>query len=182
MTNLSILPGKDRVGKAECFDEIRLERGNLYSIVGSTGSGKSRLIKDIEQLVDGDSITGRRILLDGQPVGKERRNRLSNSLIAHLGQNMKFVLDISIEQFIGQHASARGLPTHVRDSLHVCGAVMQQLGTPHTRAGLASHLLRHHRAGEDSPHTCGTRSRSGSSPQQTESRRNRFSRSCNSAP
>jgi ABC-type lipoprotein export system ATPase subunit len=117
MTNLSILPGKDRVGKAECFDEIRLERGNPYSIVGSTGSGKSRLIKDIEQLVDGDSITGRRILLDGQPVGKERRNRLSNSLIAHLGQNMKFVLDISIEQFIGQHASARGLPTHVRDSL-----------------------------------------------------------------
>lgn len=109
MNSITMLPGRNKAGDKETFDEIVLRKGGLYTIVGSTGSGKSRLIKDMEQLVDGDSITGRRILLDGASVPRCDRNRLSNSLIAHLGQNMKFVLDIRISEFLRQHAAARGL-------------------------------------------------------------------------
>lgn len=109
MDSIMILPGRDKQGKQETFGAITLEKGGLYTIVGSTGSGKSRLIKDLEQLVDGDSITGRRVLLDGCAVQRRDRNSMSNSLIAHLGQNMKFVLDIRISDFLRQHAAARGI-------------------------------------------------------------------------
>ncbi len=117
MENITILPGRNKGGAKEPYEEIVLQKGGLYTIVGSTGSGKSRLIKDLEQLVDGDSITGRRILLDGAPVQRCDRNRLSNSLIAHLGQNMKFVLDIRISEFLRQHSAARGLSDILYDEI-----------------------------------------------------------------
>ena len=55
MENLTILPGRNRQGQPEDFISIHLARGRLYTIVGNTGSGKSRLIKDVEQLAQGDS-------------------------------------------------------------------------------------------------------------------------------
>ena len=44
MQTLTLLPGRDKAGKAEPFEQICLRRGELCSIVGNTGSGKSRLI------------------------------------------------------------------------------------------------------------------------------------------
>ena len=65
MQSVTILPGRDKTGKPEPFQGITLERGELCTIVGNTGSGKSRFIKDVEQLAHGDSVTRRRVLLDG---------------------------------------------------------------------------------------------------------------------
>ena len=73
MECLTILPGHDKRGTVESFLPIHLKRGQLYTIVGNTGSGKSRLIKDVEQLAQGDSVTGRTILLDGAPVSRSRQ-------------------------------------------------------------------------------------------------------------
>ena len=53
MENLTILPGRNRQGQPEDFISIHLARGRLYTIVGNTGSGKSRLIKDVDQLAQG---------------------------------------------------------------------------------------------------------------------------------
>ena len=50
MRSVTILAGCGKDGRPEPFDTISLERGELYTIVGNTGSGKSRFIKDIEQL------------------------------------------------------------------------------------------------------------------------------------
>ena len=75
MRSVTILAGCGKDGRPEPFDSISLERGGLYTIVGNTGSGKSRFIKDIEQLACGDSITGRRVLLDGVPVPLAERQR-----------------------------------------------------------------------------------------------------------
>ena len=96
MRSVTILAGCGKDGRPEPFDTISLERGGLYTIVGNTGSGKSRFIKDIEQLACGDSITGRRVLLDGVPVPLAERQSTSAHLVAHLGQNMRFVLDVSV--------------------------------------------------------------------------------------
>lgn len=93
MQSVTILPGRDKTGKPEPFQGITLERGELCTIVGNTGSGKSRFIKDVEQLAHGDSVTRRRVLLDGVEIPAERRQSLSSQLVAHLGQNMRFVLD-----------------------------------------------------------------------------------------
>lgn len=107
MRSVTILAGRGKDGRPEPFDSISLERGGLYTIVGNTGSGKSRFIKDIEQLACGDSITGRRVLLDGVPVPLAERQSTSAHLVAHLGQNMRFVLDVSVEEFLQLHARCR---------------------------------------------------------------------------
>ncbi len=107
MKQITILPGLDKQRHPETFGQIVMKPGELYAIVGNTGSGKSRLIKDIEQLANGDSITSRQILLDGQPVPAQKRQALSQSLVAHLGQNMRFVMDGTVEEFIQLHAKCR---------------------------------------------------------------------------
>lgn len=107
MQSVTILPGRGKNGVDEPFSALKLERGNLYTIVGNTGSGKSRLIKDIEQLANGDSVTRRRILLDGEPVEAAERQALSAHLVAHLGQNMRFVLDSTVADFLQLHARCR---------------------------------------------------------------------------
>ena len=107
MQSVTILPGRDKTGNPEPFQGVTLERGELCTIVGNTGSGKSRLIKDVEQLARGDSVTRRRVLLDGAEVPAERRQSLSSQLVAHLGQNMRFVLDASVEEFLALHARCR---------------------------------------------------------------------------
>ena len=107
MKNLTILRGHGKGGVPEPFQSIVLSRGELWTIVGNTGSGKSRLIKDIEQLSDGDSVTGRHVLLDGAAVPIDCRQRESTRLVAHLGQNMRFVLDTTVEDFLTLHAQCR---------------------------------------------------------------------------
>ncbi|MGH0053747.1 MAG: ATP-binding cassette domain-containing protein [Sphaerochaetaceae bacterium] len=109
MNTLTLLPGQNRYHKEEPYSMITLKRGNLYSIVGDTGSGKTRLIKDIEQLTFGDSITRRKILLDNHPVQTHMRHQMANSMVAHLGQSMRFVLDLQIKDFLILHAQARGI-------------------------------------------------------------------------
>ena len=44
-------------------------------------------------------------------VPAERRQSLSSQLVAHLGQNMRFVLDASVEEFLALHAQCRGKET-----------------------------------------------------------------------
>ncbi len=108
MQTVTILPGRGKDGYPESFDAISLKRGELCTIVGNTGSGKSRFIKDIEQLACKDSVTGRQILLDGAPIPSEERQSVSAQLVAHLGQNMRFVLDTSVEEFLQLHSRCRG--------------------------------------------------------------------------
>lgn len=101
---LTVKAGRDRHGNAEAFDRIDLSAGELWAVVGPTGSGKSRLVKDIEMLVSGDSVTGRLVLLDDNLVVGTARQSISSTLIAHLGQNMRFVLDMPVAEFLSLHA------------------------------------------------------------------------------
>lgn len=104
MKELTVVSGYSKNGRKESFDSISFHAGELWAIVGPTGAGKSRFIKDIEMLVSGDSITRRRILVDGDiPIGETK-----DSLIAHLGQNMRFVLDLNVEEFLNFHSEANG--------------------------------------------------------------------------
>ena len=108
MKELIILPGTDKKGQKEHFDSISFHLGELWAIVGPTGSGKSRFIKDIEMLVSGDSVTGRHVLIDGRALSKDEKYPVMESLIAHLGQNMRFILDLSVGDFLSFHGEANG--------------------------------------------------------------------------
>lgn len=86
---------------------IRLPKGSITSIVGPTGSGKSRLLADIEWLAQGDTPTGRKILINDKVPDSELRFSLEHKLVAQLSQNMNFVMDASVGEFIAMHAESR---------------------------------------------------------------------------
>ncbi|AGA90758.1 ABC-type antimicrobial peptide transport system, ATPase component [Thioflavicoccus mobilis 8321] len=106
--SITLIGGRDKAGRPE---EIRLELrpGEVTSLVGPTGSGKSRLLADIEWLAQGDTPTGRHVLVDGQVPDPEWRFSLERKLVAQLSQNMNFVMDASVADFVAMHAEARGV-------------------------------------------------------------------------
>jgi len=108
--SLTILPGTNKAGEPEHFAPVTLHPGELCAIAGNTGAGKSRLIKDIEQLVNGDGISRRGILINNVPVTLADRSSLSKELIAHLSQSMRFVLDLSVREFLKLHCQCRNHP------------------------------------------------------------------------
>lgn len=123
MKTLTLLAGHGKSGEPDQLETLNMCCGELYTIVGHTGSGKSRLIKDLEQLVDGDSVTGRRVRLDGRPIALEERSQLAGSLIAHLAQNMRFVLDITVEEFLRTHGQCRGKQVDLASILAVANDI-----------------------------------------------------------
>lgn len=104
---LTIVAGKNKFGEAEQFGELVIKKGDIISIVGPTGSGKSRLLADIEWAANGDTPTERKILINGKPQDISLRFSTSNKLVAQLSQNMNFVMDLSVKEFLELHAKSR---------------------------------------------------------------------------
>lgn len=105
--SLTILAGQDKDGKRENFQEIQINKSEIISIVGPTGSGKSRLLADIEWAACGDTPTARTILINGERPDTKWRFSSNNRLVAQLSQNMNFVMDLSVEEFLRLHAQSR---------------------------------------------------------------------------
>lgn len=105
--SLTVLPGQDKSGNKEKFSELTIYPSQIISIVGMTGSGKSRLLQDIEWTADKDTPTKRTILINNKIPDKEWRFSSNNSLVAQLSQNMNFVMDLSVEEFLVLHAKSR---------------------------------------------------------------------------
>lgn len=109
LSRLEILPGRDREGRPEGFDAISLEAGDSLAVVGATGSGKSRLLADIEWAADGDTPSGRRIHWDGMPLTLRERLDGPVGRVAQISQTMNFLMDLPVAEFLGLHAQAHGL-------------------------------------------------------------------------
>ncbi len=107
--SVSILGGRDKDGAPEPVTEITVKPGEVVCIVGPTGSGKSRLLADIEWVAQGDTPTGRRVLLGGEKPDPKWRFSTEHKLVAQLSQNMNFVMDLSVEDFVALHAESRGV-------------------------------------------------------------------------
>jgi ABC-type lipoprotein export system ATPase subunit len=106
-SELTILPGTNRCGEKEGFDRITLCPGDTVSIVGSTGSGKSAFINDIEVLAQGDTITGRSILINGVPPTDGMVRDPSKKPIALITQNTRVIADLTVCRFLALHIRAR---------------------------------------------------------------------------
>lgn len=107
--SLTIQGGTDRDGRPESV-EINIKAGEVVCLVGPTGSGKSRLLEDIEWLAQNDTPTGRTVLIDGSRPALEAMLSGGQRMVAQLSQNMNFVMDASVEDFIRMHAESRMLP------------------------------------------------------------------------
>lgn len=106
MESITIVGGRDKSGNPEDV-RVTVRRGETLSIVGPTGSGKSCLLGDIESLAQGDTPTGRTILMDGKIPDEETRFELEGRLVAQLSQNMNFVMDLNVRDFLEMHARSR---------------------------------------------------------------------------
>ena len=104
---VTIQPGFDKSRVAEDFDDLVIRQGEIICIVGPTGSGKSRLLGDIEWVAQGDTPTGRSILINNEIPDKKWRFSSADKLVAQLSQNMNFVMDLSVYEFIELHAESR---------------------------------------------------------------------------
>ena len=106
-SSITILPGVDKSGDPENFTEIVIKKAEIISVVGATGSGKSRLLADIEVCAQKDTPTKRTILIDGAAVAEKWRFSSTNKLVAQLSQNMNFIIDMSVKEFLELHAKSR---------------------------------------------------------------------------
>ncbi|WNY23434.1 hypothetical protein MmiHf6_07410 [Methanimicrococcus hongohii] len=105
--SITVLPGKNKNGNIENFTEILLSPGDVLSIVGPTGSGKTALINDIEVLAQGDTVTGRTILVNGQTPADELIRDPSMKPIAMITQNTKCLADLTVREFLEMHLRSR---------------------------------------------------------------------------
>ena len=105
--SITILPGRDKDGNEENFEELILKKSDVFSIVGPTGAGKSRLLSDIDWLAQGDTPTGREILVNGQKPDSTMRFSTQDKIVAELSQNMNFVMDLTVREFIELHSKSR---------------------------------------------------------------------------
>ena len=105
--SITIIAGKDKYGNKENFDELIINKSEIVSIVGPTGSGKSRLLADIEWAANGDTPTERVILINGEKPDYSIRFSTGNKLVAQLSQNMNFVMDLTVREFLELHAKSR---------------------------------------------------------------------------
>jgi ABC-type lipoprotein export system ATPase subunit len=108
LRSLEVLRGFDKDGTPESFD-LKFVPGDVICIVGPTGSGKSRLLADIECLAQRDTPTRRQILIDGKSPDNSRRFSGESGLVAQITQNMNFVMDLPVDDFLHMHAESRAL-------------------------------------------------------------------------
>lgn len=80
--SITILAGRDKYGNKENFEELTINKSEIVSIVGPTGSGKSRLLADIEWAANGDTPTGRAILINGEKPDYSMRFFYKRKLVA----------------------------------------------------------------------------------------------------
>ncbi len=129
---ITIIGGQDKSGKQENVT-LTVSAGEIISIVGPTGSGKSRLLADIECLAQGDTPTKRTVLVNDKPLTLTQRFRMGTHLVAQLSQNMNFILDISVAEFLEMHAKSR-LIENSAPVIDACFTAANDLaGEPFTR-------------------------------------------------
>ena len=114
---ISILGGHGKAGSAEPVERLDLHMGDVVSIVGPTGSGKTTLINDIELFADANTPTGRRVLINGQRPPAEYRDDPARNPIALITQHTTFLSDLPVNEFLNTHARIRSADRSTIDTV-----------------------------------------------------------------
>jgi len=129
---ITILGGHSRDGRPEPVSRIDLKMGDVVSIVGPTGSGKTTFINDIELFANANTQTGRRVLINGvQPPAEYRDNPAMNP-IALITQHTTFLSDLPVLEFLTAHAGIRAVEKSQMDEMiqKTLGFANQLTGEP----------------------------------------------------
>jgi ABC-type lipoprotein export system ATPase subunit len=105
--SITLLGGKSRSGEAEPVQRVDMKMGDVVSVVGPTGSGKTTLINDIELFADRNTQTGRAILINDRTPPYEYRDNPASNPIALITQHTTFLSDLPVGEFLTTHARIR---------------------------------------------------------------------------
>jgi len=105
--SVTVLGGQGKAGQKEAVSEVRFEMGNVVSIVGSTGSGKTALINDIELFANANTPTSRKVLINDATPPAELMEDPSKNPISRITQHTNFLTDLPVETFLHMHAKVR---------------------------------------------------------------------------
>lgn len=105
--SITLLGGHGKAGQEEPVTEVKLEMGNVVSVVGPTGSGKTALINDIELFANANTPTGRRMLINDAPPPEELMDDPSKNPISLITQHTNFLSDLPVNLFLQMHAKIR---------------------------------------------------------------------------
>jgi ABC-type lipoprotein export system ATPase subunit len=106
---ITILGGYSRSGIPEPVERIDMKMGDVVSIVGPTGSGKTTLINDLELFADANTQTGRRVLINDERPPLEYRDNPAMNPIALITQHTTFLSDLPVVDFLTAHAGIRAV-------------------------------------------------------------------------
>ncbi|HUL62503.1 MAG TPA: ATP-binding cassette domain-containing protein [Methanocella sp.] len=104
---ITVIGGRGKDGCPEPVGEVAFEMGDVVSVVGPTGCGKTTLINDIELFADGDTPSARRVLIDGRRRSDDLEGDPSKNPIALISQHTNFLSDLPVREFLCTHATIR---------------------------------------------------------------------------
>lgn len=104
---ISILGGYGRAGNKDPVDRVDLAMGDVLSIVGPTGSGKTALINDIGLFAGENTPSRRRVLINDAVPSSEFLDDPSKNPIALITQHTSFLSDLPVHKFLDIHARIR---------------------------------------------------------------------------
>lgn len=108
INTIKIYGGQGKNGAPELVEELELRTGDIISIVGPTGCGKTTLINDIELFANRNTPSGRQILINGAPIPDDFSFDPSKHPIALISQHTNFLSDLPVGEFLTIHAKVRG--------------------------------------------------------------------------
>jgi ABC-type lipoprotein export system ATPase subunit len=107
VTQITIRGGHGKAGRSEPVRQLEFQMGDIISIVGPTGSGKTTLINDIALFADGHTPSRRTILMDGELPPAEFRDNPARNPVAIITQHTNFLSDLPVREFLSIHAGIR---------------------------------------------------------------------------
>src|SRR5512142_2629083 len=108
---ITIHGGRGKDGQPEAVSRVDLLMGEMVSIVGPTGSGKTTLINDLELFANRNTPTGGQALLDGRVPNGDCQSDPASHPIALITQHTSFVSGLPVEAFLSIHARVRNADT-----------------------------------------------------------------------
>src|ERR1035437_6785212 len=108
INKITIIGGIGKNGQPERVERFDLKMGDIISIVGPTGCGKTTLINDIELFANKNTPSERIILINDEPIPDDFSFDPSKHPIALISQHTNFLSDLPVGEFLEIHAKIRG--------------------------------------------------------------------------
>lgn len=105
---ITVIGGCGKNGERENVDRFDLKMGDIISIVGPTGCGKTTLINDIELFANANTPTNRIILINDEVIPEDFTFDPKEHPIALISQHTNFLSDLPVGEFLKIHATVRG--------------------------------------------------------------------------